>query len=57
MRSVQTGAIVGNEVAIAQGLQAGEQVVVAGVHTLTDGQKVTPYTGKPKAENATASGS
>lgn len=57
MRSVQTGAIVGNAVAIEKGLQAGEQVVGAGVHTLTDGQKVTPYEGKPTAENTTASGS
>ena len=57
MRSVQTGAIVGNAVAIEKGLQAGEQVVVAGVHTLTDGQKVTPYEGKPTADNTSASGS
>jgi RND family efflux transporter MFP subunit len=56
LRSVQTGAIVGNAVAIEQGLQAGEQVVAAGVHTLTDGQKVTPYEGKPKAENSQAGG-
>jgi len=55
MRPVQTGAIVGNAVAIEKGLQAGEQVVGAGVHTLTDGQKVTPYEGKPLAENTSGS--
>jgi RND family efflux transporter MFP subunit len=57
MRGVQTGAIVGNAVAIEKGLQAGEQVVAAGVHTLTDGQKVTPYEGKPAAKDTAASGS
>lgn len=57
MRGVQTGAIVGNAVAIEKGLQAGEQVVAAGVHTLTNGQKVTPYEGKPAAQNTAASGS
>ena len=33
----------GNEVVIGQGLQSGMQVVSAGVHVLTPGQKVTLY--------------
>ncbi len=53
-RSVQTASILGNRIAIAQGLQAGEQVVVAGVHTLTDGQKVIPYEGQPAIEASPA---
>lgn len=51
MRSVSTGAVVGNSISITQGLQAGELIVSAGVHTLSEGQKVQPYTGKPKAES------
>ena len=33
----------GNEVVIAAGLSAGQEVVVAGVHVLTPGQKVSRY--------------
>ena len=33
----------GNEAAIAAGLQAGMQVVTAGVHVLSPGQKVLIY--------------
>ena len=33
----------GNDVVVASGLQAGQQVVTAGVHTLTPGQKVRLY--------------
>lgn len=33
----------GNQAVIAQGLSGGEQVVVAGVHVLVDGEKVTLY--------------
>lgn len=33
----------GNQAVIASGLKGGEQVVVAGVHVLTDGQKVVLY--------------
>ena len=43
---VQTIQIVtadGNEVAIAAGLQAGMQVVIAGVHILSPGKKVLIY--------------
>jgi multidrug efflux system membrane fusion protein len=40
---VQLGAVQGNEVVISAGLQAGQQVVSAGVHVLSPGQKVTVY--------------
>ena len=40
---VQVAGADGNDVVIASGLQGGEQVVVAGVHVLTEGQKVTRY--------------
>ncbi len=40
---VQLGPVVGSEVVIASGLQPGQQVVVAGVHVLTPGQKVTLF--------------
>ncbi|MBY0466286.1 MAG: efflux RND transporter periplasmic adaptor subunit [Burkholderiales bacterium] len=33
----------GNQAVIASGLKGGEQIVVAGVHVLTEGQKVTIY--------------
>ena len=40
---VQIATADGNEAVIADGLQAGMQVVVAGVHVLAPGQKVTVY--------------
>lgn len=40
----------GNEVVVADGLQPGMQVVTAGVHVLSPGQKVTLY--KPKVPSA-----
>lgn len=40
---VQIATADGNEVVIARGLQPGAQVVVAGVHVLAGGQKVTIY--------------
>jgi multidrug efflux pump subunit AcrA (membrane-fusion protein) len=33
----------GNEVVVNSGLQSGQQVVVAGVHVLSPGQKVTLF--------------
>ena len=33
----------GNEAVVNSGLQAGQQVVVAGVHVLSPGQKVTMF--------------
>ena len=44
----------GNDVVIASGLQPGMQVVVAGVHVLSPGQKVSIY--KPKEAVAPANG-
>ncbi|MCZ4315724.1 efflux RND transporter periplasmic adaptor subunit [Comamonadaceae bacterium G21597-S1] len=43
---VQIVAADGNQVVVASGLEPGMQVVVAGVHVLTAGQKVTVY--RPK---------
>jgi hypothetical protein len=48
LQPVQLGPVVGNDVVIAAGLQAGQQVVVTGVHVLTPGQKVTVF--KPVVE-------
>ena len=47
---VQVGAVEGNEVVISSGLKPGQQVVSAGVHVLSPGQKVTVY--KAPAPNA-----
>lgn len=43
LQPVQIATADGNEVVIAGGLQPGMQVVVAGVHVLSAGQKVTVY--------------
>ncbi|HEX5390660.1 MAG TPA: efflux RND transporter periplasmic adaptor subunit [Burkholderiaceae bacterium] len=40
---VQVAGADGNDAVIAGGLKGGEQVVVAGVHVLTEGQKVVRY--------------
>ncbi len=42
----------GNEVVIASGLSAGQEVVTAGVHVLTPGQKVKFYNAAPPAASA-----
>jgi len=42
----------GNEVVIQSGLQPGAEVVVAGVHVLSPGQKVTVYQEKSAAAAA-----
>ena len=47
-RAVTVAGVDGNRVRIAQGLKPGEQVVVAGVHVLNNGQKVRVY--QPKGE-------
>ncbi|MEY4737305.1 MAG: hypothetical protein RL302_1624, partial [Pseudomonadota bacterium] len=39
----------GNDVVVASGLQPGMQVVIAGVHVLSPGQKVTIYREKQSA--------
>ncbi len=49
---VQIVAADGNQVVVASGLEPGMQVVVAGVHVLTAGQKVTVY--RPKGTPAAA---
>lgn len=49
---VQVGRMAGNEVLVTSGLQPGMQVVVAGVHVLAEGQKVTVY--QPKTALAPA---
>jgi multidrug efflux system membrane fusion protein len=49
----------GNQVLIAQGLKPGDEVVTAGTHVLTPGQKVKPFTalagGAPAASAPSAS--
>jgi len=42
-QSVVVNTADGNQAVIASGLKGGEQVVIAGVHVLSDGQKVTLY--------------
>lgn len=43
LQPIQIATADGNEVVVASGLQAGMQVVSAGVHVLSPGQKVTVY--------------
>ena len=45
-RPIQLVAADGNEVVVGAGLEPGMQVVVAGVHVLSEGQKVTVYKAK-----------
>ncbi len=45
---VHVGVVEGNEVVITSGLQPGQQVVSAGVHVLSPGQKVTIYNAPSK---------
>ena len=49
-QAVQVATADGNEVVIATGLKAGQQIVSAGVHVLSPGQKVTVY--KPEVTPA-----
>ncbi|MDP3337291.1 MAG: efflux RND transporter periplasmic adaptor subunit, partial [Rhodoferax sp.] len=42
-QTVQIATADGNDVVVSAGLQPGMQVVVAGVHVLAPGQKVTRY--------------
>ena len=46
-RTVQVVGVAGNEVLVGAGLQAGEAVVAAGVHVLTEGQTVVRH--QPRA--------
>lgn len=51
--AVQVGGAEGNDVVIAGGLSAGQEVVVAGVHVLNPGQKVKRYV-PPRSTTAPA---
>ena len=42
-QTIEVAQVDGNEVVLASGLQAGQQVVVTGVHVLAPGQKVSIY--------------
>ena len=50
-RPVVVGELLGDEIEVLEGLQGGEQVVVAGLKSLTPGQKVSIYKGKPFGES------
>lgn len=52
---VEVGGAEGNEVVIASGLTAGQEVVIAGVHVLSPGQKVKRYQPPRAAPAAPAS--
>jgi len=52
LRAVEIGPYREDGVVIRSGLRAGEFVVTAGVHKLTDGQTVRPYEGAPAAQDA-----
>ena len=43
LQTIEVGTVDGNQVVVSSGLQAGQEVVVAGVHVLSPGQKVTRY--------------
>ena len=43
LQTIEIGTADGNQVVVSSGLQAGQEVVVAGVHVLSPGQKVTRY--------------
>ena len=49
-REVTAGQFTENGVMITSGLQAGEMVAIAGVHTLIKGQKVAPKLADNKTE-------
>lgn len=52
LRPVAVGGVVGNDIVVAEGLDAGTVVVTAGVHVLTPGQQVTLYGGGAPAAAA-----
>lgn len=49
LRQVTVGGVAGNDVVVAEGLDAGAVVVTAGVHVLAPGQQVTLYGGAAAA--------
>lgn len=50
-RPVAVGEMIGDELEVLEGLNGGERVVVAGLRSLTPGQQVTIYKGKPFGES------
>ena len=48
VQAVTTGAVSGNVVLVSQGLKPGQEIVTAGTHVLTPGQKVKRYEGPVK---------
>lgn len=46
-QTVEVNTAEGNEAVVTSGLQAGDQVVLSGVHVLTAGQKVSIFAAKP----------
>jgi len=55
-RTVTSGMFTEHGVEITQGLQAGEMIAVAGVHTLVKGQKVIPQLTSPNMAQASVEG-
>lgn len=55
-QAVQVAGADGNSVLISAGLQPGQQVVTAGVHTLTEGQKVKLLTAAPGSSPSASAG-
>ncbi len=51
-RSVELGAVLGDEVVIATGLEAGEQLIVEGQHQVSPGQRITEATGSPDSKHS-----
>ncbi len=56
-QAIVIGGAEGNQVVVAAGLVPGQQLVSAGVHVLTPGQKVTRYGASPAAATVAASAS
>lgn len=54
---VVTGDVTGNVVLVAKGIQPGQEIVTAGVHVLTPGQKVRRYLSGPGAASVPESAS
>ena len=51
MKPVKIGITEGNDVAIAEGLNAGDKVVVDGAEKLTEGMQVTIHQGNSSGVN------
>jgi RND family efflux transporter MFP subunit len=55
-QAITVGGAEGNQIVVAAGLASGQEVVTAGVHVLTPGQRVTRYGASPVLAAAAASG-